>query len=160
MLCSVLARLPEFQSEEGEFIVSAISKNSNCNVGIELAESRLSVIRRIRAVRNYYGTKNAVETVTQLQFECEAKSGLQLSSHSFDGIFSAIINSDGLTTFVYTKASPRQLNSSVAIIKVFCFFCLKLIKSCQDKKCPKMNTIAPNLTKLCTDLSQTIDYNC
>ncbi len=64
-------------------------------VGIELAETRLSVDKRILAVRNYYGTKNAVETVRQLQFECKAKSELQLSN-SFDDSFRPIINSDGL----------------------------------------------------------------
>ncbi len=60
------------------------------NAGIELAETRLSLNERIHAVRIHYLTKNAVKTVIQLQFECEAISKLQLY-HSFDGIFSPII---------------------------------------------------------------------
>ncbi len=57
---------------------SAISKVYDCNAGIELAETRLSLNERIHAVRIHYLTKNAVKTVRQLQFECEAISKLQL----------------------------------------------------------------------------------
>ncbi len=39
-------------------------------------------------------TKNAVETLRQLQFECETISEFQLS-HCLDGIFRPIINSEG-----------------------------------------------------------------
>ncbi len=67
---------------------------------LELNYCRLARARTIvKAVRIHYGTKNAVETVRQLQFECETISEFQLS-HCLDGIFSPIINSEGLNTFV------------------------------------------------------------
>ncbi len=65
-----------FKQKKGNTI-SAISKVYDCNAGIELAETRLSLDKRIQAVRIYYGAKNVVETVRQLQFECEATSELQ-----------------------------------------------------------------------------------
>ncbi len=55
----------------------------------------MSLDKGIQAVRVYSGTKNAVETVRQLPFECEATSLLQLS-HSFHSVFSPIIGVSGI----------------------------------------------------------------
>ncbi len=58
--------------QKKENTVSAISKVYGCNAGIELAETRLSSVKRSQAVRIYYGTKTAVETVRQPEFDCQA----------------------------------------------------------------------------------------
>ncbi len=79
----VLARFPEVQAEEGKYCKRNFDYD-DCNAGIELARTRVSLIKRIQAERIYYGTKNDVETVRQFQFECEANSELQFS-HDFDG---------------------------------------------------------------------------
>ncbi len=71
---------PEFQAEGELLHISAISKVYGCHAGIELAETPLSLDKRIQAVRIHYGTKNAVGTVRQFQFECEETSDLQVAS--------------------------------------------------------------------------------
>ncbi len=94
----VLARFPEFQVEEGEYCERNF-ESLWFQAGIEFTETRLSSDTCLQAVRIYYGTKNVIETARQLQFEYGATSELQLF-HSFHGIFSHIINSDGLNSFV------------------------------------------------------------
>ncbi len=88
-----------YAAEEVVLLYKRNSKDNDCNVGIELAETPLSLDKRIQAIRIHYGTKNTVGTVRQFQYECEETSELQLPQ-SFDGIFSPIINSDFLNTLV------------------------------------------------------------
>ncbi len=71
----------------------------DCSARIGLAWTRLILDKRFQAVGIYYWTKNAVKTVKQLQFECEATFRTQFF-HSFDGMPVPLINSDGLNTFV------------------------------------------------------------
>ncbi len=56
--------------QKKENTASAISKVCDRYAGIELAEARLSINKRIQAVRIHYLTKNAAETMRKLQIEC------------------------------------------------------------------------------------------
>ncbi len=67
-------------SRRRRITVSKISKVYDCNAGIVYLESRLSLDKRIQAVRAYYRTKNAFETVLQLKFwNCLTHSNLVFS---------------------------------------------------------------------------------
>ncbi len=57
---------PDFPSfkQKKRNTVGAISKVYVWNAEIELVETRLSLDKRIQAVRIYYGTKNVAETAS------------------------------------------------------------------------------------------------